>query len=509
MRSLLLFLVLATYFVALAACSSTAYAQADLETTPTLVMVEETLIREDSVSFTFERGALTVPVHRARDSEETISVEVIRFQRNADAPADAPPIFVLRGGPGWPSIDGDLESDYFRFFLQPLLAASDLVFVGQRGFGTSKDTPCPDREPLSLEDSFDDALREQAMLEALVHCRELWESEGLDLTGFNVIEAAGDVADAARALGYRQIQPFGSSYGGHVGMAVLRYHPEIVARATIMGLEGPDHTYDSPDGLLTTLETIAAAAEASEVLAPHIPEGGLIAAYGDLIRRADAEPIVVETEHPDTGDLVTVRLDGDDFRTLSLGATRGLAWRYLVPAWPLDILAMVNGDYQAAARRIIILNTRTRLRNAAFYQLDCGSGITAERRERYLQSAGMAIVGDVGRFYDVECAAWDADLGDDFRTGFVTDIPTVLIHGTWDANTPYSNALELLPSFQNHHFMTLEGGSHGALWEAIESEEGLEESLIHWMATGNTDPLPKRVQIPLLPSVEWRAPSGE
>ncbi|MEM6784031.1 MAG: alpha/beta fold hydrolase [Bacteroidota bacterium] len=502
MRTSLASVVLIAVSLAVLACllASMAFAQ---PAPASLTIAEETVTWDDSVSVTFERGALTVPVNRARGSEATITVEVARFRRDAEAAPDTPPIFVMRGGPGYPGIDDELDrSNYYRVYIRPFLAVADVVFVGQRGFGSSTDTPCDDREALSLDDAFDDDRREQANRAAMDRCRAKWEAEGLDLTGFNVIEAAGDVADAARALGYEQIQLFGNSFGTHHGMAVMRTHPGLVARVTFGALEGPDHTYDSPSGLLNSLENIAASVERSETLAPYLPEEGLLEAYRALIERADAEPIVVETEHPDTDEPITVRLDGDDFRELSRGTTRGLAWRYIMPAWPLDLLTMLDGDYQSAARRIFRLNTRTGQRNAAFYQLDCGSGITAERGARYRTSPAADLLGPLWRTYDVECQAWDADLGDGFRTGFATDIPALLIHGTWDMNTPYENALDLLPDFRTRHFVTVVGGSHGALWEATESDEGFA-AMLQWMATGDASGLPERV---VLPPMEWRAP---
>jgi len=497
---------LASLLVLLGACSPRIIGQSS---TPMarLAIAEETVSWDDGVSATFERGALTVPVHRAAGSGETLDVEVIRFRRSASA-GDAPPIFVLRGGPGYPGIDDHLDrSNYVRAYVQPFQTISDVVYVGQRGFGTSSDTPCEDRPPLSHD--VHDAAREQALLDGLARCRQTWESLGLDLTGFNVIEAAADVADAARALGYDQIQLYGNSFGSHLGMAILRYHPDLVARATFGGLEGPDHTYDSPDGLLDALTKIASSAESSETLRSHMPEEGLLAAYRELIDHADASPISVRIAHPDADesaanpDSVTVYLDGDDFRELARGVTRGLAWRYIMPAWPLDLLAMLGGDFQAAARRTLQLKTSTGLPNAAFYQLDCGSGISPERGARYRASEAAALIGPVWHEYDLECSVWDADLGEDFRAGFTTDVPTLLVHGTWDMNTPFSNALDLLPSFLNHRFIPVEGGSHGAIIEASEEINGFEDALHHWLATGDASRLPERVE---LAPMEWAAP---
>ena len=68
------------------------------------------------------------------------------------------------------------------------------------------------------------------------------------------------------------------------------------------------------------------------------------------------------------------------------------------------------------------------------------------------------IVGDLGAWYETTCAAWDSDLGDEFRGDFSTDVPTLIVHGLWDVSTPFDNALECLPFFRNVHFIPVDGG---------------------------------------------------
>ena len=503
MRTLSLQIGLAASLLLLTACSPRAISQS---TPPRqLEIVEETVTWEDGMSATFDRGIAEFPANRRTGSTATVPVEVVRFARNAEAPQGVPPMVYLQGGPGYGSIYEFLDdSRFYTRTLQPLLAITDVILVGQRGFGPSA-MPCEDREPLSLSESFDDAAREQAWQSGLERCRQAWEAAGRDLDGINVVEAAADVADAVQALGYSQVQLYGMSFGSHHGLVILQNHPELVARATLGALEGPDHTVDSPDGLLAGLSAIAAEAEASPALRDHIPPEGLLAAYQNLIHRADAEPITVHTQNPDTDAPITLQLDGDDFRELSGGVTRGLKFRFIMPAWPLDLLTMLDGDYRFAARRIFRLNTSTGLDPAAVYAYDCASGISRDRRTRYRQSPAIDMVGQTWHEHETDCAPWGVDLGEAFRAGADIGVPTVLLHGTWDMNTPFANAQELRPALQNHHFVAIEGGSHGAVREATEAVEGFGDTLLHWYATGDWSQIPERVE---LPPLEWEAPEA-
>lgn len=469
-----------------------------------LTLSAETTPGVDSTLVHFDRGVIKVPVNRRTLSERTWDVEFVRFKRSENASPDTPPLFILRGGPGTESGTQLLEDPrYYDYFIAPYVEITDVIMPGQRGFQTSGATACEPMEALFVQEALEENVRRLARRQALDLCREKWQSLGIDLKGFNVVEMAADVYDIARGLGYDKIQIMGQSFGSHLGMALLRNHPDILARATLSGLEGPDHTYDMPGHVVAALERIAESAEASPELAPHIPEGGLLAAYQELIHQADENPIPISIEDPENGRPVLMALDGDDLRSLTRGYSRGTNWRYIMPAWPLDVLTMLNGDFTDAAYALADELTFPRMREAAYYQIDCASGISEDRGAILRSDPAADLIGKTWEFYDTDCAAWDADLGDKFRSAFTTDVPTLMVQGNWDTSTPYENALELRPFFTNHRFVHIEGGSHGALREASEDVDGFRDQFFEWLSTGSYDQLPERIE---LPPMRWRAP---
>ncbi|MDA8017319.1 MAG: alpha/beta hydrolase [Thermoanaerobaculia bacterium] len=470
-------------------------------------LFDETLELEDGAALAYQRGVATVAVRRDDPSSGTMEVEFFRFPRSADASADTPPIFLLHGGPGFRGLGPRLERPgYFENRLARLTRISDLIVPGQRGFGSSTATPCESGETLSMEEALDSEIRLGAIGDAAADCRKKWESEGFDLTGLNVVEAAGDVVDIARQLGYDQIQLRGGSFGSHWAMTILRFHPELVARATLTGLEGPDHTYDMPGWVLGAMERIAASAEASTVFGDRIPEGGLLNAYRELIARAATKPIAVEIAHPETGDPTVIELDGDRLRRIFSRSTRYTGVRIRTAPWPLMLLDVLHGDYQEVTTSYVEDLREIDLNDAAFYQLDCGSGISRERGVTLRSDPAAEMLGPTWLWYDVSCAPWDADLGETFRGPFESSVPTVLVQGNWDTSTPYENAVELRPFFRNHRFVHVEGGSHGALREALEEVEGFQEAMDHWLATGEMEQIPESVELPPFP---WTAELDE
>lgn len=454
-------------------------------------------------SATAERGTLRVPIVRAKPDSKSIGIDVWRFRALEGAPAGAPPIFQLNGGPGWPGLEPsgiDWEGG-----IVPFIRTADLVLVGQRGIGTSTDTSCnavlEDAErpgPLATR-----AERARFLRERCAACRAHWEAQGYDLSGLNVKEAAADVDDVRRLLGYEKVAIWGGSFGSHWGMAVMRFHPDGVARALLTGMEGPDHTYDMPGGVLRALERMAKAAERAPALAGHIPEGGLLAGFARVIESVEAEPFELELAHPRTGKPTTVRVDAEALRECALGFSGRVSSRAGMPTWPADLIALHNGEFERAAAARLGEGDGLDLPTASFFMLDCGSGITRARLEVLQADPAAKIVGDLGWFYESACPAWGADLGDAFRTGFKSAIPTVIVQGTWDTSTPLENALELVPCFENVRFIPVEGGSHGALQEALRLTPGFREAVMEFLASGTTAKLPAEV---VLPDVQWVVP---
>ena len=460
-----------------------------------LFLYPERFALEDGSLGEAERGLLFVPVNRSEPDSKVISVELFRFPAQSDVAPEAPPIFVLRGGPGFEGLAPALqEPGFYEREIEQQTAFGDVIVVGQRGIGSSKpSTICePARFPFALGKN----------------CREFWEGQGLDLAGFTVIEAAADVRDLAAALGYRKIILTGGSFGSHWGMTVMRYHPEIVARALLTGMEGPDHTYDMPGWVLNSIERMAAAAEKSERLRGHIPEGGLMAGFRRALKQLEKGPVSVEVAHPETGEMTDVQFVLPQVRGMLYGYSGRISSRRGMPGWAADMIALANGDFSRAAKAQ--LNRQSdgdsgprSYRTASYFMLDCGSGISPERKQQLDSDPDIPTIGNLGAFYDSACRAWDADLGDEFRQNFDTDIPTAIVHGTWDTNTPYENALELAPHFKNSKLVTVEGGSHGALGEAMRHSESFRGAIGHFLRTGDLSQLPEKVE---LPEIEWEIP---
>ena len=276
-------------------------------------------------AYEYEKGVLRVPQNRLNPDGPVFELVFHRFPALPQADRDTPPIFLLNGGPGWPGFGPELEKPpLMERVVLPRVRLADLIVVGQRGIGTSApDTRCDGATLSTPGEPYDRDTTLGTMFKTARACREKWEGKGVNLKGITVIEAANDVRDVAIALGYEQVQIHGGSFGSHWGMAVMRYHPDLVARAVLTGMEGPDHTYDMPGGILAALERVAHDAERSGVYGTRVPPGGFIAGgfiagLRDVIQRADASPIRYEIPRRNP---ITVRAVSTSLRQLGSAFT--------------------------------------------------------------------------------------------------------------------------------------------------------------------------------------------
>ena len=456
----------------------------------TMWLYPERIRLTDGSYIVAERGYLFAPLVRSNPKSEVIGVEVYRFRADATANPKTPPIFFLPGGPNFAGLENNLSRPgYFEREIKPYLAAADFVVVGQRGIGSSKPTTSCER-PAAVPVDAPEATRAKAVSDAAAKCKAFWQQWVGDLKALTVPEVAADANDVRKALGYDKIQIWGGSFGSHWTFAIMRYYPQIVERVVLRGLEGPDNTYDSPEGLDNALKRIAAAADTAPALKDKKPAGGFYKALTDVIAKLDASPVMVTVNDSAKGAL-TVRVDGDAVREIAVSNGR---------TWPAIVIALNSGDYTQAARAVINRHTSPGIETASYYMLDCGSGITPERDAQFAKSSAVRVVGDPNWEYRVACPVWQSDNGDAFRRMYHTDIPAVIVQGDWDVNTPMENALELAPFFKNHHFVLVKGGSHASLSEAWAANADFRRELVEYFATGDMKGLPNEVA---LPPVKW------
>lgn len=416
----------------------------------------------DGRTYEAEVGRIEVPENRSDPESRTISLAFVRVRSPLADPG--PPVFVLAGGPGGSSI-AEVERHVTgggRMYLE--LLGGDVIGVDQRGVGESRPNLDTDaRFDLPLEEPGDPARRLEAMRAA---CREeaaRWRADGVDLDGYTTVESADDVDAVRRALGYEKVSLWGASYGTHLALATIRRHGEHVARAVLVGPEGPDQTNKLPSATQAGLELLAAKVKADPGLGEVIPD--LVGLVRTVLDRLEEAPAFVEV------DGLRVGVSAFDVRRW-IANHIGLVHDAAVKV-PANVVWMAEGDFDAIARDLLDERRDWRIGSAMSWVMDAASGSSAARTARIAREAEECLLRDAVNFPFTGLGdAWGApDLGDAYRGPLRSEVPILFIAGDLDSRTPVTNAQELMEHLPNARLITVENAAHDVNWVQKELRE--------------------------------------
>ncbi|WP_404334321.1 alpha/beta hydrolase [Sphingomonas sp. MMS12-HWE2-04] len=439
----------------------------------------------DGTPVPYEIGTLRVPENRTRPGRRTIGVGVLRIR--ARVPGQAPPVFLLAGGPGVTLLDtigdkGPAARRRLRYWLD-YAAGADLVIIEQRGFtlrGEMLQLHYP-ALPLDQPDTIDANI---AVTQRLARAAAA-EHPQRDLAGYTIAECADDVDAVRRLLGYDKISLLGASFGSQWSFAVMKRHPGTVARALISATEPLDNGYDMPSHVFAVLQRIAFEAESDSALRPLLPKEGLIGAARAIRDRLAAEPVKVTVPE---GTIV-----------LGLGDFQQSLLSYAVEAarWPAFVIDLYNGKYEGWARERIA--ARAAADSALIGPLiDTATGIDAAREHQLRTDPALDMLGSWGFApYIASTGSWPtADLGDAFRLPVRDETPVLFVQGDWDANTPVENLLDVVPWFPNARTLIVHRGQHAGTLQLLRDRPDLFAAAMRFLNTGALDPaLPSRIEL--------------
>ena len=440
----------------------------------------------------FELGTLYVPENRCDPKARIIGIGFARFR--PAHPTGVPPTFHLIGGPGASFLEGLRPGankqrmpgiDLYR-------GIGDVVFIDQRGYSERGDvlkfryrrTGQPLDQPLSIARETADYAR---MAKAAV---DEFTQKGFDLRGYDVKECADDVNDLRKTLGYDQIILVGQSFGSQWGFAVMRRHPETVARALLMGVEPLDFGYDMPSHVLAAVQRMWWEAEKDPQLKPYLPTGGLMAAAREILRRLERAPVGVRVKNGKTGEVVTITLGKEDFqRTLNVekGGTE-----------PAFVLSVYYEHYDDLAQSALISRHAHEVEEVIIGPLiDTSLGVSPRREYLLRGDPATEFLGEWDfDSYLKTARIWPSeDVGDEFRNEIVNEIPVVFVEGDWDTSTPIENTFSVAPYFLNGRVVIVERGKHFALKQLVEDAPAVVTALMEFVRTGNTAKLPPRITL--------------
>ncbi|MDG2028191.1 MAG: alpha/beta hydrolase [Acidimicrobiales bacterium] len=440
--------------------SSTTEAEPSTVTLPAISIAQvdcpESLVRGDGVALSC--GVVTVPIDRldGADGSTRITIAMLAgYDPGFDTPAA-----VLQGGPGGAS------TDLAAWFPQQPFTQ---VFVDQRGTGFAGPnfdcTEILDALPRLLGSPFDEAGVLAA--EAYADCARRLDQD-IVLQHTESESHAGDVVDVMRELGYDRWTAYGVSYGSTIGLELLRDEPQGLVGVVLDGVYSPqlDTNAAVVESAGRALDLIDARCRAETICRQYVADGSVRDTLERVMDELDANPMTVSLHGNRTGLPSTIELVLDGRRVAEL----------LFPLMYHESLvrylpAIIGGLYDRDAASVEWLaHTGARFVIAAMEGNDEGTYFAVQCHDRLPFVDGTAEIDD--RFatavaaspLEEACPDWERDAAPAIANEAVTsDVPTLLLSGTFDPITPPSYAEETATGLANATVVEQDGRGHG-IW---------------------------------------------
>ncbi|MFB6618065.1 alpha/beta fold hydrolase [Streptomyces sp. NPDC056367] len=409
-------------------------------------------------------GVLEVPENRSRPGGRTIELAVAVIKPVSAKPAPDPVVF-MAGGPG-----ADTFDDIPFLIGSGLNKDRELIVMAQRG--NLYDRPnlaCPEVDRFNEKAvgfGWDSAAAKQLMLKAFQECRDRLTADGTDLGAYNSTENAADFADLRTALGIKQWNVYGYSYGTNLGLTYLRLHPEGIRSVALDSLSPPQVTIlpwgwsSAKEGIDNTFDACAA----EPACKSRYPD--LRKTLNEQVRRLEAKPLTLNATPPGGGKPVKVVLDGGTLLNMTVGFNVKPAD---LPA-ALEELSRGNPERFAQGRAKDSVQPIGMTAHGLTQSVACSEWVPGTTESDVLEAGRasfptwpatvLAQTPQLPFQYDV-CGVWKvADRAAEHRIATVSPVPALVVSGTFDMKTGASYAKDASRTLSHSTSVLIPGIGH-------------------------------------------------
>ncbi|HUQ82841.1 MAG TPA: alpha/beta fold hydrolase [Gemmatimonadaceae bacterium] len=394
-------------------------------------------------------GTVRVPEDRAEPNGRQLDLRVV-VARATSAERMPDPLVLLAGGPGQAGTEmGDFAAQAFSLVREK----RDIVLVDARGTGASHSLRCAlMRTPADLGGA---TMYPTASVRL---CRDSL-SRIAKLERYTTTNIADDLEDVRRALGYRQLNLYGTSYGTRLALAFIRRHPSSVRAAVLKAV--------APPTLVAPMNYAADAERAFGLLERDCRADSACArAYPSL--RADLDTVLSRAARGEVRTVDSIVVARDAIAGSLMTLMQSSSQRSLIPRF---LRQAAGGDARPLAMAVV--QTR-RLVDAAISSgmhlsvacSDDGGRIdvsAASRRDdgrTFLGSSRVRMLADA-------CHEWAMPAAERVAgTAVHATVPVLLVSGELDPNTPPRHAEAALRTLPNGRHVILAGVAHG--WTNVQ-----------------------------------------
>ena len=401
-------------------------------------------------------GSISVPEDRSKSGGRRIDLRIVVARATGPTRA-ADPYVLLAGGPGQAATEmGEFATQAFS----QVRAHRDLVLIDARGTGGSGSLRCAlMRTPADLVGP---TLYPTASVR---HCRDSL-SRVVDLTRYATQDIADDLEAVRRALGYPQLNLYGTSYGTRLALVFLRRHPSSVRTAILKAVAPP--TMIAPMNYAEDAERafglLVRDCRADRACARAFPS--LRSDLDSVLARAARGHVTTPVPRVD-GRVDTLAVSRDAIAGSLLTVMQSAGQRAMLPRLLRDAASGETRSLAAAivqTRRAIDALISSGMHLSVSCSDDGGRLDTiAARRDDARSFLGSSRVTMLA----AACGEWGMPASARDQAAAVrSSVPVLLVSGELDPNTPPRHADDALRTLPNGRHVVLAGVAHG--WSNVD-----------------------------------------
>jgi pimeloyl-ACP methyl ester carboxylesterase len=427
--------------------------------------VQEALEQEEALKEA-RCGFLEVPENRSKSDGRTIRLAVAVVPAESKKAAPDPVVF-LSGGPGYAAI---LQADVAVEI--GLNRDRDLILVDQRATPLNEPTlTCPeyDRARAQVQLPYDAASSERRQEVGARACRDRLAAKGIDLGAYNTTENAADVADLRKAMGIREWNVYGFSYGTDLTLTYMREHPEGIRSVTVDSVMDP-HLASVGRGWTSyreAFDNLLRACEAQRPCRERYPD--VEQTFERQVEKLESDPLITRAEPEPGAPPVKVAIDGGAL----VNWLSGGGFDHEAADVPAAIDALAEGDPGTIAvqRAGVGVTPAGVFGEGLTFGVFCGEWLPYEGPDNVLREGRRAfptfptsVLQSAPQypFMTQVCRAWDIPKAPaSVRAVTRSSIPTLVLSGTFDAATGESLAKSATETLARSTFVSVPGVGHG------------------------------------------------
>lgn len=416
-------------------------------------------------------GYVIVPEFYNQPGDKTLKIGFMRL--NARQETASAPLFILGGGPGQDMMTDQVFLNFSPQMLGGILDTRDVVFLNQRGVKHTEPTlDCPAFHALQWTAVEQQSSYLSLLGDTLQSCVDELEAQGVNFNAYNSVEIAADVNSARQALGYDRIVYYGASYGAQLGQHVMRDFPEMLEGVVLDGANSLSRRSWMEDRALDAqwgLDNLTALCEADEACRQAYDIQTLVEEKFALMGDAPLTYTYVDPNDPTiTFEVTVTKADLAKLISKQFGsATSVVGIPYLLTVFAADVdtlteaLGYESGQTAVASRGA----TEGGLATLMHYAVVCSDDPVTSIDDLIIDDTVGEYARQIGEVtaqeYVIACDALNVQqLPDATDENVTAAIPTLILAGSLDVNTPAYRSQIVADALPNDTFVVLPGRTH-------------------------------------------------